>query len=185
MIKNLSTFSDLTNNFAVARVKKSPGKRTKPTDDETPRYSCTQCKYVTNRSDHYKRHLMTHSADKPLKCTLCSYGTGRSDHYKRHLQRHGMSERVNKSFSWLLLTKQQLNMLYRSFVFSFIDWGVTGILNVHPCKAYGHYPISEFLMWLFILLVVILNLIISYQPIQPLWKRIKVEICLMQFSTNA
>lgn len=72
--------------------KKLSRKRSKPVEDETPRYSCTMCKYVTNRSDHYKRHLMTHSADKPLKCTMCSYGTGRSDHYKRHLQRHGLSE---------------------------------------------------------------------------------------------
>lgn len=59
---------------------------------DSPRYSCSMCKYVTNRSDHHKRHLMTHSEDKPLKCTMCNYGTGRSDHYKRHLQRHGMSD---------------------------------------------------------------------------------------------
>lgn len=59
---------------------------------DSPRYSCSMCKYVTNRSDHHKRHLMTHSEDKPLKCTMCSYGTGRSDHYKRHLQRHGLSD---------------------------------------------------------------------------------------------
>ncbi|XP_078485927.1 zinc finger protein ZF(C2H2)-70 [Ciona intestinalis] len=46
------------------------------------KYKCETCQYCTNRSDHYKRHLITHSEDKPLKCGTCGYSTGRSDHYR-------------------------------------------------------------------------------------------------------
>ncbi|XP_076820163.1 uncharacterized protein LOC143465647 [Clavelina lepadiformis] len=55
------------------------------------KYKCDVCLYCTNRSDHYKRHLITHSEEKPLKCSRCGYGTGRSDHFRRHLARHGFS----------------------------------------------------------------------------------------------
>nr|XP_039266908.1 zinc finger protein 260-like [Styela clava] len=79
--------------LSMPGVKRGPAKRSRVRDEDCPRYTCETCKYVTNRSDHFKRHQMTHSADKPLKCHKCSYGTGRSDHYKRHLQRHGMSEK--------------------------------------------------------------------------------------------
>jgi len=46
------------------------------------KYHCNLCEYRTNRSDHYKRHLLVHSEEKPLKCATCGYGTGRSDHFK-------------------------------------------------------------------------------------------------------
>lgn len=79
--------------LSMPGARKISSKRARVRDDDSPRYSCETCKYVTNRSDHFKRHQMTHSADKPLKCHKCNYNTGRSDHYKRHLQRHGMSEK--------------------------------------------------------------------------------------------
>nr|CAB3267917.1 zinc finger protein ZF(C2H2)-70 [Phallusia mammillata] len=56
------------------------------------KYKCDLCEYCTNRSDHYKRHVMTHSEEKPLKCGTCGYGTGRSDHFRRHLLRHGLNK---------------------------------------------------------------------------------------------
>lgn len=55
------------------------------------KYKCDKCDYCTNRSDHFKRHLLVHSEVKPFKCCRCGYCTGRSDHFRRHLTRHGFT----------------------------------------------------------------------------------------------
>jgi len=63
------------------------------------KYKCNTCEYCTNRSDHYKRHLLVHSELKPFKCCRCGYCTGRSDHFRRHLTRHGFSvEEIRRQY---------------------------------------------------------------------------------------
>ncbi|PYH47376.1 uncharacterized protein BP01DRAFT_354565 [Aspergillus saccharolyticus JOP 1030-1] len=47
-------------------------------------WSCTSCEAVFHRIDHYKRHIASHSTDKPYQCSFCHARYKRGDVLRRH-----------------------------------------------------------------------------------------------------
>ncbi len=57
-------------------------------------YQCTECDFITDRSDSLYRHRRTHMTPEQREqlmthhCHLCDYKTFRSDHLKKHIKKH-------------------------------------------------------------------------------------------------
>jgi hypothetical protein len=49
-------------------------------------YVCCLCDYNVNGRTDMKRHLQTHTGEKPYKCSHCGYETLRSHDLKRHMR---------------------------------------------------------------------------------------------------
>ncbi|KAI1705922.1 c2H2-type zinc-finger domain-containing protein [Ditylenchus destructor] len=51
-------------------------------------YKCSQCSFACSRADTLKLHMHTHSGEKPFKCSQCSYATTQASNLKEHMRTH-------------------------------------------------------------------------------------------------
>lgn len=59
--------------------------RSKP---DFSRFHCSLCPYSSPLSANLKRHLMTHTGERPFACSVCNYRCSQKGHLKRHLEVH-------------------------------------------------------------------------------------------------
>ncbi|GFY42894.1 zinc finger protein [Trichonephila inaurata madagascariensis] len=52
------------------------------------RYMCAECKYSTNLKGDYRRHLLTHTGEKPHVCLFCSKRFSLKGNLQTHVQLH-------------------------------------------------------------------------------------------------
>lgn len=51
-------------------------------------HKCDICGKIYSRATHLRRHLLTHSEEKPLSCKVCNKGFTRLDHLNVHMHHH-------------------------------------------------------------------------------------------------
>ncbi|XP_030167287.1 zinc finger protein 513 [Lynx canadensis] len=51
-------------------------------------YSCRLCAFVSHYSSHLKRHMQTHSGEKPFRCGRCPYASAQLVNLTRHTRTH-------------------------------------------------------------------------------------------------
>ena len=56
--------------------------------EKTYRYPCSLCDFKSNRSDDLKRHMLTHTGEKPHKCDICNYSAKWKSSLVTHRQTH-------------------------------------------------------------------------------------------------
>ncbi|GBM98617.1 Histone-lysine N-methyltransferase PRDM9 [Araneus ventricosus] len=52
------------------------------------RHRCPECSYSSDKATHLRRHLLTHSGEKPHACPHCPKRFSRVDHLRTHLLLH-------------------------------------------------------------------------------------------------
>ena len=60
---------------------------------------CYQCDFAFSQAEHLRRHLKTHSGVKPNKCTQCDFASSQAGQLRRHLKTHS-GERLNQCNEW-------------------------------------------------------------------------------------
>ena len=56
--------------------------------NEDGSYVCNLCPYTTSQFGHLKRHMKTHTGEKPFGCPFCSYRGTQKHHVERHMIKH-------------------------------------------------------------------------------------------------
>ncbi|KFM61536.1 Zinc finger protein 500, partial [Stegodyphus mimosarum] len=52
------------------------------------RYQCGECFYSCDKSDHFKRHIMTHTGERPHLCPFCNRRFTDKSNFNRHVRIH-------------------------------------------------------------------------------------------------
>ena len=69
-------------------IVKTPIKVKPSLQEDDDIFPCNECDYTTSRKANLKRHLVTHSQDKPHLCNLCDFASNHKGALKRHLFSH-------------------------------------------------------------------------------------------------
>lgn len=66
------------------------------TDEYGKHLICCICKYATMKLSNLRKHIWTHTGEKPFKCYKCSYNSTQSSNLRMHLKiKHGVVNIIN------------------------------------------------------------------------------------------
>lgn len=85
-----------TENEANLRGDATTKRKRKTANPVAARFSCPQCQRSFGRVEHLKRHLGSHTEDRPFKCQTCNKAFLRSDTLQRHEVIHDESHNQTK-----------------------------------------------------------------------------------------
>ncbi|CAL1279631.1 unnamed protein product [Larinioides sclopetarius] len=52
------------------------------------KYNCQFCDYSSLNSGHVRRHILTHTGERPFKCNICGRGFTQKNNLKKHMLVH-------------------------------------------------------------------------------------------------
>lgn len=59
----------------------------KPCSEVAKKLNCSECDYIGSTKFNLKRHMKTHTTERPFKCTSCDYTASRADYLEKHRRR--------------------------------------------------------------------------------------------------
>jgi hypothetical protein len=120
------------NNFKKPRIK-AP---VTYDEDGKPRYTCIHegCGRHFSRNEHFKRHLLIHTGEKPYLCPLCNKTFNRTDNLAEHINIHFRS----------LLRKQEQAGENQALLKAEVEMEISALFTSPPAAAAGEVaPHSE------------------------------------------
>ena len=82
-------------NFGQHKSRKRKTNAQIPIRDTKNGEKCNQCEYTSSLASNLKRHLKTHSREKPNQCSRCVFASAQAGDLRRHSKTHS-GEKSNK-----------------------------------------------------------------------------------------
>ncbi|XP_055927681.1 zinc finger protein 775-like [Argiope bruennichi] len=84
------------------------------TDQGHPLYICSVCQYQTRARGNIRRHVQTHTDERPFSCTQCGQRFRRKEHVKKHMFKH--AARIDFVFEAMGKEDNECGVLYQALM---------------------------------------------------------------------
>ena len=137
--KTMQCERDLTVHAAIVMFSSSLLSE-KPYGGRPLKYECPQCQRRFHAPSHLKRHVMSHSSERPFQCDVCGKGFLQAWHLGRHMTTHTGNKPFKcmecaKSFGSRFEMKTHINYIHKGKNVNHVEENIKiSLQNFHLCE---------------------------------------------------
>jgi len=123
--------NDKINLIATSKRQEDKCETKKPYGGRPLKYECPQCQRRFHAPSHLKRHVMSHSSERPFQCNICGKGFLQAWHLGRHMTTHTGNKpfkcaECSKSFGSRFEMRTHINYIHKG-------------IKEHKCEVCGKH----------------------------------------------